>query len=86
MLHEKESYLNVNTDFSDDSIGIELNEQRYGITYPKNVWQPLEEHVKRSIVDHIAFLSTNYLPLILGKKGIVYDTRLRCWTASLSRT
>ena len=76
MIFENESYLEINSDYTDDSIEIRLNRNIYSIKYPKNVWASLEEPVKKSIVDHIAFMSTNYLPLVLDKKGIVYNTRL----------
>jgi len=76
MLYEKESYLEVDTRYTNDSIEIELSGNRYRIEYPEDVWRPLEESIKKSIVDHVAFMSTNYLPLVLGKKGIIYNTRL----------
>jgi hypothetical protein len=76
MLYEKENYLEVNTKYNNNSIEIQLNKRNYRVEFPKNVWNPLEEPIKQSIIDHIAFLSTNYLPLILGKKGVIYNTRL----------
>lgn len=76
MLYQKEDYLEVDTYYNGNSIEIQLNEKDYRIEFPRNVWNPLEEPVKQSIVDHVAFLSTNYLPLVLGKKGVIYNTRL----------
>ncbi|MCJ7573164.1 hypothetical protein MUO93_02735, partial [Candidatus Bathyarchaeota archaeon] len=34
-------------------------------------------------MDHIAFASTNYLTLIMGKKGVFYDTRLPLFDPSI---
>src|SRR4030043_2372440 len=76
MLFQKEDYLEVNTKYNGNSIEIQLNERNYRVEFPRNVWNPLEEPIKQSIVDHIAFLSTNYVPLTLGKKGVIYNTRL----------
>ena len=76
MLYEKKEYLEVNSEYDDDSISIWLRGKRYRIVFPEEVWKPLERPVKESIVDHVAFMATNYLPLVLGKKGVVYDTRL----------
>ncbi len=76
MLYEKESYLEVGSFYDDSSIELEFRGRRYRIEYPEEVWGPLEDDVKASILDHVAFLSTNYLPLVLDKKGVIYDTRL----------
>jgi len=76
MLYEKENYLEVNASYTDDSIRVKINGKEHDIKYPENIWRHLDEPIKKSIVDHIAFLSTNYLPLVLKKKGIIYDTRL----------
>jgi len=76
MLYQKENYLEVNAKYNGNSIEIQLNERDYRIEFPRNVWSPLEKPIKQSIVDHIAFLSTNYLPLTMGKKGVIYNTRL----------
>jgi len=76
MLYEKENYLEVNTSYTDSSIRVKLNGKKYEIKYPEIVWRSLEEPIKELIVDHVAFLSTNYLPLVLGKKGVIYNTRL----------
>jgi len=76
MFYEKESYLKVSAKYTNDSIEIRLNGKRYRIEYPENVWRPLEDTIKKSIIDHIAFMSTNYLPLVFKKKGVIYDTRL----------
>ena len=76
MLYQKENYLEVNACYNGNSIEIQLNEKDYRIEFPRNIWNPLEKPIKQSIVDHVAFLSTNYLPLVLGKKGVIYNTRI----------
>jgi len=76
MIYKKKEYLKVNTQYDNNSIGISLNGKCYRIEYPEKVWRPLDDKIKESIVDHIAFLSTNFLPLALDKKGVVYNTRL----------
>ena len=76
MLYEKKDYLEVCTKYDENSIEIKLGNKRYRISYPENIWRPLDEGAKKAIVDHAAFMATNYLPLVLGKKGVIYDTRL----------
>lgn len=76
MIFKKNDYLEINTSYDFCGIEIEFNDKRYKIEYPKHVWEPLDENIKESIVDHVAFLSTNYLPLVLNKKGVIYDTRI----------
>jgi hypothetical protein len=76
MLNDKQGYLGVKTIYTRDSIELELDDRRFIIRYPEYIWRPLEETIKKSIVDHVAFMSTNYLPLVYGKKGMIYDTRL----------
>lgn len=83
MIYEKDQYLEVKTSYDDHSIEISLNGGVYRLEYPKKVWAPLEDAIKRSIVDHIAFASTNYLTLIMGKKGVIYDTRLPLFDPSI---
>jgi hypothetical protein len=72
----KNGYLDVRASQNSDSILIQLDGRDYRIQYPEEVWNPLREEVKESIVDHLAFLSTNYLPIVAEKKGVRYSTRL----------
>lgn len=69
-------YLDVSASYSSDSILIQLDGREYRVGYPEEVWRPLGEEVKASIVDHLAFLSTNFLPIVAEKKGVRYGTRL----------
>lgn len=76
MLGHKEEYLEVKAEYYDSQIEIELNNKKYRVIFPENVWKSLEEPFKRIILDHVAFMSTNYLPLLLDKRGVIYNTRL----------
>ena len=69
-------YLDVTASYDNNSILIQLDGRSYFIRYPEEVWRPLGEEVKVSIVDHLAFLSTNFLPMVAEKKGVRYGTRL----------
>ncbi len=76
MFGDKGEYLEVKAEYYDSQIEIELKNRRYRISFPEKVWKPLEEPFKRIILDHVAFMSTNYLPLLMGKRGVIYNTRL----------
>jgi len=81
MEHLRENYLKVSTSYSSDAIDVRINGRNYSILYPKYIWSPLPNAIKQSIADHAAFLATNYLPLLLKKKGVIYDTRLPVFEA-----
>jgi hypothetical protein len=72
----QDGYLNVVASYDGESVLIQLDGKDYRIEYPEEVWSPLRDEVKASIVDHLAFLATNYLPLVAEKKGVRYNTRL----------
>jgi hypothetical protein len=76
MFPKKEShYLDVSASYEGETITIRLDGKPFKVKYPKEIWDGLSPEVKDSIVDHISFLSTNHLPMLLGKKGVMYSTR-----------
>ncbi|MBN1683180.1 hypothetical protein JW865_06475 [Candidatus Bathyarchaeota archaeon] len=75
MLYHKNEYLEVKTFYDNKLINIELNNSNFNVIFPKEVWNCLDTEIKDFITDNIAFTSTNYLPLLYKKKGIVYNTR-----------
>ena len=75
MLLNREDYLRVDAEYDGRGLEIRLNGDPYRVGYPSGVWGSLDEDAKKLITDHIAFLSTNYLPMVLGKRGIIYGTR-----------
>ncbi len=75
-MYEEDSYLRVEAGYDEESIEVELEGEGYRIGFPREIWGPLDEEVKASIVDHVAFMATNYLPLVLDKRGVIYNTRL----------
>ncbi len=75
MLLNREDYLRVDAEYDGRGLEIRLNGDPYRVGYPSGVWGGLDEDAKKLITDHIAFLSTNYLPMVLGKRGIIYGTR-----------
>jgi hypothetical protein len=77
----RDGYLDIEASYDDDSVLLKLDDRDYRIEYPKEVWSPLRDEVKASIVDHLAFLATNYLPLVAEKKGVRYNTRLPMFDA-----
>ena len=72
---KSEDYLRVDADFDENGLEIRLGDSTYRVDYPEAVWKTLPDDAKKLIVDHVAFMSTNYLPIVLGKKGIIYSTR-----------
>ncbi|HIH88554.1 TPA: hypothetical protein HA344_05015 [Candidatus Bathyarchaeota archaeon] len=75
MLANKDDYLSVEADYDCRGLEIRLNGNAYKVDYPAEVWESLHDDAKKMIVDHVAFMSTNYLPVVLDKKGVVYGTR-----------
>jgi hypothetical protein len=75
MLPNNDDYLSVDAEYNGKGLEIRLNGGVYKVEYPAEIWGPLEEDAKKMIVDHVAFMSTNYLPIVLGKRGVVYGTR-----------
>jgi hypothetical protein len=75
MLPIKDDYLSVDAGYDGAGLEIRLNGVVYRIDYPTEVWEPLPQDAKKMIVDHIAFMSTNYLPVVLNKAGVFYGTR-----------
>jgi hypothetical protein len=75
MLPNKDDYLSVEAGYDSKGLEIRLNGSAYRVDYPAKVWRALDEDAKKMIVDHVAFMSTNYLPIVLGKKGVIYGTR-----------
>ena len=81
MSDARDGYLDIEASYDDDSVLLKLNGKGYRIEFPVEVWSPLRDDVKSSIVDHLAFLSTNYLPLVAEKKGVKYNTRMPMFEA-----
>ena len=75
MLTNKEDYLIVDAGYNRKGLEIRFNGGVYKVEYPIGIWNNLEDDVKKLLVDHVAFMSTNYLPIVLKKKGVVYGTR-----------
>ena len=71
MIYGKDEYLEITSEITDSGVEIQLNGRNYGIRYPESVWNPLEDEIKKSILDHVSFLATNYLPLVCNKSGII---------------
>jgi len=75
MLSNKDDYLSVDAGYNGKGLEISLNGGVYRVEYPDEVWGALDEDAKKLIVDHVSFMSTNYLPIVLRKPGILYGTR-----------
>ena len=75
MLLNNDDYLEVEAGYDGNGLEIRLNGATYRVAYPARVWKPLGEDAKKLVVDHVAFMSTNYLPIVLKKRGVVYNTR-----------
>ena len=55
-------------------INIRLLNHNYKITYPKKIWANLPNNFKKTFLDNLAYASTNFLPLMLKKNKISYNT------------
>ena len=66
--------LNVNASFTDSGITLSVGNDNFPITYDADVWQRTSASLKQQLLDNLPMASTLYLPQILGKREIHYDT------------
>ena len=70
---EKIQKLNVARKITSRGIDVIVENKKFSIVYPSKVWQGLPKTLKELFSDNITFAESNFLPVMLGKKGINYD-------------
>jgi hypothetical protein len=66
--------LTVNSSLTDSGITLTIGNNAFPITYDKDVWQRTSESLKEQLLSNLPMASTLYLPQILGKREIHYNT------------
>jgi hypothetical protein len=72
----KEEFLAIKSEITDEGIIVSLKGKKYRIDYPKEVWKHYPETKKEALLDNLAFVKTCHLPVANGKKGAVYSTAM----------
>ena len=70
---EKIQKLNIARKITLQGIDVIVENQKFSIVYPGKVWQGLAKPLKELFSDNITFAETNFLPIMLGKKGANYN-------------
>jgi hypothetical protein len=78
----KEEFLAIKSEITEDGIAINIKGKRHSIKYPKEVWQGYSEVNKELLLDNLAFMLTCHLPAANNKKGAVYSTALPLFETS----
>ena len=72
----KEEFLAIKSEITDDGITISFKGKKYKISFPKEVWQSYSETNKEFLLDNLTFMQTCYMPSSQKKKGMIYSTAL----------
>jgi hypothetical protein len=72
----KEEFLAIKSEITDDGITISSRGRKYKIVYPKEIWQEYSDTNKEVLLDNLTFMKTSYLAAANNKKGIVYSTAM----------
>lgn len=65
--------LNVDAKLTDRGFAIIIFGKKYYIEYPQGIWEKTPLSVRQVLMENVAYVYTNVLPLILGKKKISYN-------------
>ena len=65
--------LNIARKITSRGIDVVVENQKFSIVYPGKVWQELPKPLKELFSDNITFAETNFLPIMLDKKGANYN-------------
>lgn len=57
-----------------NGISIHVKNREFKIEYPKGIWQKTPKSIRRVLLENLTFANTHFLPLILKKDRIRYDT------------
>ena len=72
----KEEFLAIKSEITDEGITISTKGKKYKIVYPKEIWNDYSETNKEFLLDNLTFIKTCYLAASQNKKGIIYSTSL----------
>ena len=72
----KEEFIAIKSEITDDGISISFRGKKYKIAYPKEIWKDYSEANKEFLLDNITFMQTSYLPPSMKKRGAIYSTSL----------
>lgn len=64
----------VDAKITETGIDVFLNNDRFPIIYPRNIWKKYPKDKKEILKDNIAYSSTLFVPQILDLKEIIYKT------------
>jgi hypothetical protein len=70
----KEDFLAIKSEITDDGLILSLKGKKYRTSYPKEIWKAYPDTKKEALLDNLAFVKTCHLPMANNKKGIVYST------------
>lgn len=66
--------IRVRTRIEEQGLNIEVDGQTLPIIYPRRVWQAYPQQLKEVLRDNVALSSTFFVPQILNRQRISYDT------------
>ncbi|MBW2965130.1 hypothetical protein KY363_06750 [Candidatus Woesearchaeota archaeon] len=72
----KEEFLAVKSEITDEGLTISVKGKKYRVAYPKEIWQAYSDTNKELMLDNLTFMQTCHLAASHKKKGIVYSTSL----------
>jgi len=72
----KEEFLVIKSEITDEGITLSIKGKKYRIAYPKEIWQTYSDTNKELLLDNLTFMQTCHLPSSHKKKGIVYSTAM----------
>lgn len=58
----------------DEGLTVRLEDKKFDLLYPKDVWENYPREIKDILVDNLAFLLTMDFPLVAGIKKLKYNT------------
>lgn len=75
---KKKSSLVVHSKETNNGISIWFGKDKkeFKIEYPENIWQKTPDSVRQCLLENLTYANTHFLPLILNKEEIIYDTAL----------
>jgi len=76
MAKNQKNTLCVETKEITNGISIKVEGKEFKIEYPDNIWQETPKSIQQVLVENLAFGETFFLPLVLDKKKIIYNTQL----------
>jgi hypothetical protein len=66
--------LDIKTRLLTDGLAIFVEGKQFSTKYLKRIWQQTPDKLKQVLLENLAYAETHWLPLILNKEKIVYNT------------